>query len=204
MKKVFLASKSPRRREILESLGLEVEVISSNDAVAGYFAGDEVVFDGEPPHEYVERTALEKFREGLAVRKARGGDAAIPVLAADTVVSVDGEVLGKPEDEAQAGEFIRRLSGRVHEVRTSVVVGLSEDEYRQTTQLTLVEFCDVPEDEARAYVLSKEPYDKAGGYGIQGKASIWIKTINGSYTSVMGLPVHEAACMLKSFGIDFN
>lgn len=204
MKKVYLASKSPRRREILESLGLEVEVIASNDAVSGYFAGDEVVFEDESPHEYVERTALQKFREGLGVRSSRKGDEAVPVLAADTVVSIDGEILGKPEDEAQAEEFIRRLSGRVHEVRTSVVVGLSEDDYRQITQLTTVEFDEVPADEARAYVLSKEPYDKAGGYGIQGMASLWIKTINGSYTSVMGLPVHEASCLLKSFGIDFN
>lgn len=204
MKKVYLASKSPRRREILESLGLEVEVIASNDAVAGYFAGDEVVYEDEQPCEYVERTALQKFREGLGVRAAKGGDASIPVLAADTVVSIDGEVLGKPEDEAQAEEFLRRLSGRVHEVRTSVVVGLSEADFRQTTQLTTVEFEEVPSEEARAYVLSKEPYDKAGGYGIQGKASLWIKTINGSYTSVMGLPVHEASRLLKSYGIDFN
>lgn len=199
---VYLASKSPRRRAILEGLGLSVRVIASNAHTLYAFEGDETVNPGETPEAYVQRTAANKFLEGLAARDAAGlpKDAG-PVLAADTVVSIGGDILGKPRDEAEACAFLRRLAGRTHEVRTAVVAGFAEDRREGALSVSEVTFRPMSEEEILAYVRTGEPYDKAGGYGIQGLAGIFISRIAGSYTGIMGLPVFETAELLRRAGV---
>lgn len=197
---LFLASKSPRRRQLLSDLGYEVRVIASNAHTLRAFEGDEVVFDNEKPEDYVVRTAKNKFFEGLEV-KANGGFAGVhlPVVAGDTVVSLDGEILGKPRDIDEARDFLKKLSGRTHEVRTAVYVGMSEKDYDYRVNLSLVTFRELSDDEIDLYVKSGEPYDKAGGYGIQGLASVFISKIEGSFTGIMGLPVYETAELLANY-----
>ncbi len=204
--RLYLASKSPRRKALLSSIGFEPVVLADPVEPRGWFAGDEERQAGELPAAYAERTACEKFAKGLAAAREvekTSGDALLarPVLAADTVVSLDGEVLGKPKDAEEAVAFLRALSGRVHEVRTTVVVGRSARDRRFLTNLSLVSFCSLSEDDIAAYVATGEPFDKAGGYGIQGLAGIFIDRIEGSYTGIMGLPIFEAAQLLKAYGV---
>lgn len=200
-KTVFLASKSPRRREILTRLGYEVRVIASNAHTLGAFEGDEVVHPDEKPEDYVIRTARNKFFEGLAV-KAAGEFAGVqlPVVAADTVVSIGNEILGKPRDFAEACEFLEKLSGVTHSVRTAVVVGFAENRFALRVNHSRVTFRKLSRTEIEQYVRTGEPYDKAGGYGIQGLAGVFISGISGSYTGIMGLPVAETAELLKAAG----
>lgn len=196
---VYLASKSPRRKALLEGLGYSVCVLADPATPLGYIPGDEEMLGGELPANYVERTACEKILGGLAKKAALPAAAAGPVLAADTVVSFGGEVLGKPRDAEEAKAFLRRLSGSVHEVRTAVV---ASDGQRQEllTSLSLVEFKPLSEEEISAYVATGEPFDKAGGYGIQGLGGVFIRRIEGSYTGIMGLPVYETALVLSRLG----
>lgn len=198
---VFLASKSPRRRKLLSQLGYEVIVLTDPNAPRGFMPDDEVQHADESPQDYVYRTAHEKLLEGMAAKARLYPDACyarIPVIAADTVVSLDGEVLGKPKDEAEAAAFLRRLSGKVHEVRTCVWAGCGE---LRTFKLNLsrVHFRTLREAEIAGYVASKEPFDKAGGYGIQGLAGVFIDRIDGSFTGIMGLPVCETTELLQVF-----
>lgn len=198
---VYLASKSPRRLEILRQLGHCVKVIASNDHTRLAFAGDEEILPGESPADYVVRTAGNKFLEGLHVRSTLDdADPAHPVIAADTVVSLDGEVLGKPVDRAQAESFLRKLSGRTHDVRTAVFVGTAADRVEHAVSLSRVTFKELTDEEIQAYCQTGEPYDKAGGYGIQGLAGIFISRIDGSYTGIMGLPVFETNALLSKAG----
>lgn len=200
--KILLASKSPRRRELLTGLGLDVEVIASNAHTLGYFPGDEEVHENEAPADYVVRTALEKFREGLFLKEKLGYDAGLVVVAADTVVSLGSEILGKPADRAEAERFMRELSGRTHDVRTCVVVGTSGKDVRHLVSHSKVTFKTLTEEEVVRYAATDEPYDKAGGYGIQGRASLFISRIEGSFTGIMGLPLFETGSLLGSFGIE--
>ena len=199
---LFLASKSPRRRELLTRLGYEVRVIASHTHTLCAFDGDETVLPGEAPEEYVVRTARNKFLEGLAV-KAAGEFAGVqlPVVAADTVVSLGREILGKPRDFAEACSFLEKLSGRTHDVRTAVYVGWTEARCEYRVSRSDVTFRPLTREEIEQYVRTGEPYDKAGGYGIQGLASIFISEIRGSYTGIMGLPVFETAELLKNAGL---
>lgn len=198
---VFLASKSPRRRALLGGLGYDVRVLADPAAPLGFMPGDEEVLPGEAPADYVERTAFEKLREGLA-KKAASVDAAAPgpVLAADTVVSLEGAVLGKPRDAEEARAFLCSLSGRVHEVRTAVAAASADGRREAMTSLSLVTFKRLSAAEIDAYVATGEPFDKAGGYGIQGLGGVFISRIEGSYTGIMGLPVYEAAEVLSRLG----
>ena len=199
---VFLASKSPRRRELLTRLGYVVRVIASHTHTLCAFDGDETVLPGEAPEDYVVRTARNKYLEGLAVKGA--GEFAgvqLPVIAADTVVSLDGEILGKPRDFAEACRFLEKLSGRTHDVRTAVFVGQNDTHCDFRVSRSTVTFRDLTREEIKRYVRTGEPYDKAGGYGIQGLASIFISEIRGSYTGIMGLPVFETAELLKEAGL---
>ncbi|MBP3438724.1 MAG: septum formation inhibitor Maf [Sutterella sp.] len=199
---LFLASKSPRRRELLTRLGYEVRVIASHTHTLCAFDGDETVLPGEAPEDYVVRTARNKFLEGLAV-KAAGEFAGVqlPVVAADTVVSLGSEILGKPRDFAEACSFLEKLSGRTHDVRTAVYVGWTESRCEYRVSRSTVTFRTLTREEIELYVRTGEPYDKAGGYGIQGLASIFISEIRGSYTGIMGLPVFETAELLKNAGL---
>jgi septum formation protein len=183
---LFLASTSPRRRELLAQLGLQFSVLRVDV--------DESRQGGESPEQYVARLAREKAQAGLA-QVAAG-----VVVAADTTVALDDAVLGKPAslDEAQA--MWRALSGRTHRVLTGVAVGQGDD-IRVEVVVTSVRFRDISEAEMQAYWQSGEPADKTGGYAIQGLGAVFVAGIDGSYSNVVGLPLAETAALLAPFGI---
>ncbi len=183
---IVLASASPRRQELLRNAGIDFVVHPSNI--------EEVRHPEETPQEFAERMAREK---AFAVY-GLGGDGF--VLAADTVVVVDGQVLGKPCDRADAIRMLRLLSGRKHDVITAVCLrGPDFEDVRSET--TVVDFSAMTEAEINDYVASGEPLDKAGAYAIQGTASRWITGIEGDYNNVVGLPVDVAKRMLLEHGI---
>ncbi|MDH4115087.1 MAG: Maf family nucleotide pyrophosphatase [Burkholderiaceae bacterium] len=196
---IYLASRSPRRRDLLKQLGVKFDPLLLRLSGPRGADVDETQHAGESPADYVERTAREKAAFGLQVLGMRTM-LQRPVLAADTVVIVDGDVLGKPADREQAAAFLRRLSGRVHEVRTAVALAM-EGPLMCETSVSLVSFRELAEDEILRYCATPEPYDKAGGYGIQGLAALFIERIEGSYTGVMGLPLFETGRMLTQAGI---
>lgn len=198
---LYLASKSPRRKDILEQLGFHPIVLANNDHTLRNFQGDEVQLPNETPQDYVERIAREKAVIALGKIQAQALPL-LPVLSADTTVIADGLILGKPDDETQAQDFLRRLSGKEHEVRTAVCVGTDVDNLLMRVSISTVRFKALTETEIRSYVRMAEPYDKAGGYGIQGLAGAFISEIHGSYSGIMGLPVFETCELLKSFGLD--
>ncbi len=194
---LYLASKSPRRKEILAGMGIDdIEIVHAGPAVLTAFEGDEVQHADEPPEEYVVRTASEKARQAMQ-RIAAEGKPALPVLAADTVVICEGKILGKPADQEEAAQFMQRLSGRTHEVRTAVVVNDGKShELHVAVSVSQVTFAKLTEAQIKAYVQTDEPYDKAGGYAVQGLAGLFIEHIAGSYSGIMGLPVYETAQLL--------
>lgn len=201
---LYLASKSPRRKEILEQLGFQPIIVASNNHTLRNFQGDEVQLENETPEDYVVRIAREKALIGFEKLK-RDHSPILPLLSADTTVIVDGRILGKPNDEEQAKEFLRSLSGRAHEVRTAVCVGTQPENLKTLVNISVVHFKALSEQEIEAYVRLAEPYDKAGGYGIQGLAGAFVTEISGSYSGIMGLPIYETCELLKSFGLDlFN
>ncbi|MFA5180717.1 MAG: Maf family protein [Syntrophales bacterium] len=184
---LILASASPRREELLRLLGLDFQVIPSR--------ADETFFINENPGEHVLR---------LAENKAHTIAQAHPqawVLGADTIVVIDGEVLGKPADSAAAGRMLEKLSGRTHEVFTGfALMRLSGQVKIHESVRAAVTFRTISEDEKLWYIQSPEPYDKAGAYAVQGLGAFFIKEIRGSYTNVMGLPLCEVVDALKKAG----
>lgn len=190
-KRIYLASRSPRRAELLQQLGIETVFMAADV--------DESPLPGEPPEEYVLRLAQAKAEAGLAALQAQGGET-LPLLAADTTVAIDGLILGKPEDDADARAMLLRMSGRWHEVHTGVAVA-SPSGVHVRLSTTRVEMTMLDEATIQAYIASGEPRDKAGAYGIQGLASTFIRRIEGSYSGVMGLPVFETSELLKQAGI---
>lgn len=191
MKKIYLASRSPRRGELLRQIGVDFDVLPSDV--------DESVRPGEAPEHYVMRLAHEKAGV-CAQRIAADGLIAMPVLAADTTVCADGEILGKPESDIDACAMLRAMSDRWHTVHTGIALAF-DGRIEVALSSTQVEMVPLTEAEINAYVASGEPRDKAGAYGIQGLASIFIRRIEGSYSGVMGLPLHETAQLLKKSGI---
>jgi septum formation protein len=186
---LYLASQSPRRRELLERLGLRFGSVDVDVP--------EVRAPGEPPADYVSRVAREKAGAGLL---KLSGVADAVVLGADTEVVLDGEVFGKPADAAQAARMLRRLSGRTHEV-LSAVWCLDAGREEQAFSITQVEFAALDADRIEAYLGSGEWQGKAGAYAIQGRAEAFVTRLSGSYSGVMGLPLHETAALLRRFGI---
>jgi septum formation protein len=178
---LVLASASPRRQDLLHNAGISFTVLAADV--------DETPLAGESAPDCAKRLAREK---AMSVWRVRSEDA---VLGADTVVVVDGKILGKPLDAADAARMLRMLSGRVHEVITGVAVVRrqpsipSKPQIRIASETTLVTMSEISEQEIRDYVASGEPMDKAGGYAIQGRASRWIPRIEGDYSNVVGLPV---------------
>ena len=199
MTPIYLASRSPRRRELLKQIGVRFDPLLLRLAGPRGADVDELQHADEAAERYVERTAREKAAFGAQVTRMRGM-LPRPVLAADTVVILDGEVLGKPADAAQATAFLQRLSGRSHEVRTAVAVA-TEGPVIETLSVSTVRFRALADDEIRRYIASGEPFDKAGGYGIQGLAGAFVEHIEGSYTGIMGLPVFETAQLLAQIGV---
>ncbi len=190
MNKIILASQSPRRRQLLGQIGLEDFTILVPDA-------DESYDETASPAEIVSSICRKKAQ---AARLMAGDNAAI-IITADTMVFLDGLRLGKPHSEEEAAEMLRSLSGRTHQVCTGVTVcrGSQLDTRCETTGVT---FRPLTEAEIRAYVRSGEPIDKAGAYGIQGKAALFVSGIQGDYFNVMGLPLHLLGQMLSGFGVE--
>ena len=179
---IVLASASPRRAELLRAAGIPFDVIVADI--------DETAHPGEAPEDYARRVAVAKAH---AVAAQAGGR---PVLAADTVVVVGQQILGKPAGDEDAARMLRLLSGRVHEVLTAVV--LNEE---VAVERTRVEFARVDEEEIRWYVASGEPRDKAGAYAIQGLASRFVTRIEGSYSNVVGLPMSQVYRTLRRLAV---
>lgn len=183
---IVLASASPRRQELLRNAGIQFEVRAA-----------------DIPEIPLPREAAGAFAERMAQEKARAVRARMPqrvILAADTVVVVSGEILGKPSDHPDAARMLRLLAGRTHWVITAVcLAGDSFEDVRSET--TAVHFSAVPEGEIQAYVASGEPMDKAGAYAIQGGASPWISKIDGDYSNVVGLPLQLTCKMLREHGV---
>ena len=186
---LYLASQSPRRRELLQRLGVPFEIVDVDVP--------EVRAPGEPAADYVSRVACEKAGAGLLMLSGVPGAV---VLGADTEVVLDDEVFGKPADAAQAGQMLRRLSGRTHEA-LSVVWCLDAGRKEQAFSITQVEFAALDADRIDAYLASGEWQGKAGAYAIQGRAEAFVVRLSGSYSGVMGLPLHETAGLLRRFGI---
>jgi septum formation protein len=183
----ILASVSPRRKELLSSIGLKFKIIPAHV--------NEDYLPGESPREHVRRLAQDK-----AQTIARQNPQAW-ILGADTIVVIDGLILGKPNNKSQAREMLSRLSGREHKVYTgfSIVRAAARLDRTKVVQ-SAVQFTNISPDELAWYVNSPEPYDKAGGYAVQGKGAFFIKSIRGSYTNVIGLPLCEVLEALKSLG----
>jgi septum formation protein len=183
---IALASRSPRRRELLAQIGVSHRVVDVEV--------DESVLPAEVPAEYVLRLALAKARAG------RERDPTLPVLGADTAVVVDDAILGKPADRADALAMLARLSAREHRVLTAVAL-VGE---REATRLSVshVRFRPVQPAEAAAYWATGEPLDKAGAYAVQGLGGLFVESLTGSYSGVMGLPLFETAELLRQAGID--
>ncbi|KAF3999964.1 Maf family protein [Glaciimonas immobilis] len=198
--KIYLASKSSRRRELLRQIGVDFELLLLRDQAPRGPDVSEAALPHEHPVAYVERVTLEKAAFAFDTMQWRKLPVR-PILAADTTVTIDGQILGKPADRAQARDMLLRLSGRTHHVLTSVVV-VYQGQSWQITQTSEVVFQTLSENMVRAYCASTEPYDKAGGYGIQGVAALFVKCINGSHSGIMGLPLYETAQLLQQAGID--
>lgn len=184
--RIILASSSPRRRELLEAVGCDFEVMVSR--------ADETVPEGTPPEEAVVLLARRKCASAAALAPER------VVLAADTLVAIDGVALGKPSSPEDAAAMLRRLSGREHSVFTGVAVRRGERE-RYSREETRVKFRRLDEREIERYVASGEPMDKAGAYGIQLRGALLVEGICGDYPNVVGLPLVLSARLLAEFGV---
>ncbi len=186
--KIVLASSSPRRKELLQSMGIEFEVIAPTS--------DESLLDGERPEDYALRLSSEK---AVSVSKNLNGN--VLVIGADTIVVVDNEILGKPKDEEDAGVMLSKISGKTHHVLTAFSITKPEDEILHTHVVgTEVIVKTLEPQEIQGYIKTTEPMDKAGAYGIQGVGAFMIKGIRGSYTNVVGLPLVEVIEALKKLG----
>lgn len=189
--KLILGSQSPRRRELLRQLGLQFEI-----RVADL---DETRYESADPERTVRATCAAKA-EAVATRSEPGD----LILSSDTVVALDGRILGKPHSETQAAEMLRALSGREHTVYTAFTLRPVGSELPAYTgcEHTLVRFRELTDDEIRSYIATGEPMDKAGAYGIQGFGAMLVESIRGDYFTVMGLPVCRVAQKLRDYGID--
>jgi septum formation protein len=185
IKQLILASQSPRRKQILQQIGIKPICLPVDI--------DESVQLGELASDYCNRLALAKAQLGW-----KRSDKELVVLGSDTVVVFNQEILGKPENDADAFSMLMKLSNQKHQVITAVAV-IAENKQKVVESVSDVLFDRLDEDDVRNYIASKEPMDKAGSYGIQGYASKWIKHISGSYSGIMGLPIYETSKLLREF-----
>lgn len=184
---IYLASQSPRRAELLQQIGVEFECLATEV--------DESLEVAEQAADYVERLAITKAQAGLALVRQSGREAR-PVLGADTSVVLDGQILGKPRDRDHARAMLGALSGRQHQVMTAICV-CTASQQRSAINTTEVCFRPISAWEIDAYCTSSEPMDKAGAYGIQGRAAVFVESIKGSYSCVVGLPLLETYQLLQ-------
>jgi septum formation protein len=193
---VYLASQSPRRRQLLEQLGVRYELLLADDTEDAEAL--EVVLPNEAPRAYVQRVTLLKLQAALARMKRRGLPAA-PVLCSDTTVALGKTILGKPDDAKHAAQILGTLSGQTHRVLTSVAIGTVRKQ-TQALSVSNVRFAPLTRTQIQTYVASGEPMGKAGAYAVQGRAAAYIEHISGSYSGIMGLPMFETAQLLREFG----
>jgi len=194
---LYLASRSLRRRELLKQIGVGFELLLLREAAGRPSDVDESVHAGEDPVAYVQRLAREKG-EIAWLRLCQRRLMRHPVLAADTTVELNGEILGKPADREEAVSMLKRLSGSTHRVHTAIAIVLDRHVETALSSTTVV-FGELNEDEIQHYVASGDPMDKAGAYGIQGRAGAYVKSLSGSYTGVVGLPLYETDQLLRRF-----
>jgi septum formation protein len=196
---IYLASRSPRRRELLLQIGVGHEVLAQRIKAARGADVNEDALTGEDPRDYVMRVCRAKAESGWTRVLQRKLPLRV-LLAADTTVCLGQEIFGTPADADEAAAILARLSGREHEVLTAVALKF-QDRMELLLSASTVRFCELEAAEIEAYVASGEPMDKAGAYGIQGHAGAFITEIRGSYSGVMGLPLYETAQLLRRFGI---
>ena len=196
---VYLASRSPRRQELLRQLGVAFEILRLREASGRQRDVIEIAHDGEPALHYVERIARTKATVG-AQQMLRRGLPPRPVVGADTEVVLDGEIFGKPRDDIDAARMLTLLSGRTHHVITAVAVSHEKEAFAEiaTSQVT---FRALSPNEIDSYVATGEAVDKAGAYAIQGRAAAFSSRLEGSYSGVMGLPLFETAAILARIGV---
>lgn len=185
---LLLASRSPRRAAFLKQLGLRFEIVAADVP--------EVPAPGQSPQAYALQVALAKAQAG-----AEAATHDVPVLAADTDVAIDGDILGKPRDREHAIELLLRLSGRAHQVHSAVALRHGA-RVETVTSETTVHFAPITPAAAAAYCDTGEPLDKAGAYAVQGGAARWVTSIDGSYTGIVGLPLAQTVALLTRFGIE--
>ena len=193
---IYLASQSPRRRQLLEQLGVPHELLlpgpeEDSEAI-------EAVFPGEAPTAYVERVTGLKLEAAVARRVARGLPDA-PILCSDTTVALGGTIYGKPDDPAHAARMLAALAGHEHRVLTAVALQVGAKRV-SALSVSRVTFAAMTAAQIDAYVATGEPLGKAGAYGIQGRAAAYVEHLSGSYSGIMGLPMYETAQLLRAAG----
>ena len=191
---VYLASRSPRRRELLDQLGIPHQVLVMREKPGRPADVDETPLQGEAPDAYVQRVCRTKS-DVAWTRLSERGLPSRPVIAADTIVCLGGRIFGKPRDDSAAADMLRALSGQQHRVLTAVAIRLGP-RLETAVSESLVSFSALDEATISAYIATGEPLDKAGAYGIQGRAAAFIPEIRGSYSGVMGLPLYETSLLL--------
>ena len=197
---IYLASRSPRRRELLKQIGITFEMMLLREDSRRGPDIDESPKAAEKPDAYAARVARAKA-ELAAMYMGRRALPARPVLAADTTVVCDHAIIGKPADREDAAAILKRLSGRQHQVITAVALA-TPDRIEQSISVSSVWFRPLTEEEIRRYVATGEPLDKAGAYAIQGRAAAFVTRIEGSFSGIMGLPLAETSELLRRFGIE--
>mgnify|MGYP005840633805 CR=1 FL=1 len=191
--KIILASKSPRRKEILENLKIKFDIIPSK--------AEEIFIEGEPPQKVVQRIAKEKLRSILT--KDLNLENSL-IIAADTIVYLEGKILGQPKDENEAFRMLEFMQGRTHFVYTGLCLLKGINEIAEGVSESIVEFYSMTKSEINWYVKTKEPLDKAGSYGVQERGALFIKSIKGSFHNVMGFPVDLFYQLLKQLGVSLD
>ncbi len=194
---IYLASQSPRRRQLLEQLGVSCELLLADPGEDSEAL--EAVLGGESPTAYVQRVTQLKLDAAVARLKQRGLPPA-PVLCSDTTVALGRRIYGKPENEAGAVRMLGELAGTTHRVLTAVAVQRGRQRH-QALSVSRVTFAPMSPAQIRAYVASGEPMGKAGAYAVQGRVAMFISHISGSYSGIMGLPLHETARLLRAAGL---
>jgi septum formation protein len=197
---IYLASRSPRRRDLLAQIGVKFEPLLFREGSRADAEIDESVRSGEDAGDYVRRVTQMKAEAAWQRVLMRRGLRRMPVLAADTTVVLEGEILGKPAGRDDAFRMLRLLSGTRHLVLTAVAVQF-ESRLEMAVAESAVTFTPLDDERIAAYVATGEPFDKAGAYAIQGRAGAFVERLEGSYSGVMGLPLYETASLLRLFGL---
>ncbi|MBS1207678.1 MAG: maf protein [Proteobacteria bacterium] len=197
--RIYLASRSPRRRELLHQIGIDFDTLMFRVPPREDEDVSEAILPGEDAETYVVRVACAKA-EGALRRIVWRNLRPQPILSADTTLELDGEIIGKPDSVHHADAILRKLSGRTHRVLTAVAV-VEGERLEHCLNVSTVRFRELSDAAIQRYIASGEPFDKAGAYGIQGHAAVFIAEINGSYSGIMGLPLFETAELLSRFGI---